>query len=327
MPRLIVRIPALRHNLAVVNERCRHAEASCMFVFKEAPLHPMLVSEIMRGSPAHDLGIVAWPHHPAPCLPGVEIHHVYAPSPLLTHEAASCSCVYADSFFTLRALAMACGPHKPTLRISLEAGDGRDGAMPDELPELCEESRRLGFSLRGLCVNFACLTADAPTQEKLFYAVEALNSIRSFCLPEADISAGGTDMLEFAAQSALPADIGQIRCGTGVMLGCYPLTGRNIPDARQDTFRLEAYVLECRIKKGRRMALLDVGTFHTDPNCLRPPFPGMIPAGASSAYASFDVTDCPEIIQEGMLLSFGLDYHSLSRAMVSQGLPFITENR
>lgn len=327
MPVLVVRTAALRHNLAVMNERCVHAGTTCMFVFKEAPLHPQLTEKIMKGIEGRRLGLVAWPYDAAPVLPGVEIHHVYAPSLLMTHAAAACRCVYIDSLFTLRALASACREHRPELRFSLEVGDGRDGALPDEMPELCEEARRLGFFLRGLSINFACLSTEAPTKEVLGSAATALDGIRSFCLPDADVSAGGTDVLEFAEHCSLPSAVGEIRCGTGVTLGMYPLTGRAVPDARQDAFRLEAHVLECRVKKGRITALLDMGTFHTDPKGLKPPFPGMTLNGASSAYAAFDVTDCPELLREGMRLSFGLDYHALSRALSSRGLPVVEEDR
>ena len=84
--------------------------------------------------------------------------------------------------------------------------------------------------------------------------------------------------------------------------------------------------MECRVKTGRHMALLDVGSFHTAPECLLAPLPGMIFCGASSAYASFDVTNCPENLREGAALSFGLDYHSLSRALTSRALPLIVED-
>ena len=326
MPSLIIRPAALRHNLVVMHDLCRKVGAECMFVFRQAPLHPELVADILVRSPIRRLGLVAWPHASLPYVPGVELHHVYAPFPLLPEQAAACSCVYVDSLFTLRLLSGNAGMNGPQLRLSLEAGDGRDGAYAEELPELCREARRAGLRLRGVAVNFACLSSDAPTQEHLKEASATLERIRSCCLPEADVSAGGTDVLELATKHALPADVREIRCGTGVMLGVYPLSGHAIPDARQDAFRLEAHVLECRVKQGRRQALLDVGAFHTAPEGLRPPFPDMHVSGVSSAYASFDVTDCQENIVEGMKLRFGLDYHALSRALSSQALVFRRED-
>lgn len=296
-----------------------------MFVFKEAPLHPELTAEIMKHSPVRKLGLVTWPYHREPDISGIEIHHIYAPFPHLTEKAANLDCVYISSLFSLRSLARTCDRHRPQLRLCLEVGDGRDGAMPEELPALCEEACRCGFSLRGLAVNFACLSREAPSLERLLSAENELENLKKFFLPDADISAGGTDVLELAAASTLPGSIGEIRCGTGVTLGRYPLSGLAVPQARQDTFRLETHVLECRVKNGHRMALLDTGTFHTDPAGLIPPLPGMIFAGTSSAYTSFDVTGCPEFLQEGTVLSFGLDYHALSRALTSQALPVLME--
>lgn len=325
MPRLVIRMRALRHNLAVMHDLCRAAGTECMFVFKEAPLHPRLTAEIMKGSSVRRLGLVAWPGKNFPSIGGVQIHHVYAPSPMLASQAAGCSCVYIDSLFTLRTLAQNKNGCAPQVRLCLEAGDGRDGVLEEELPELCESTRRLGLFVRGIAVNFACLSTEAPTLPHLQNAVRALRNIRRFCVSDADISAGGTDMLELAAHTSLPSDTGEIRCGTGVTLGVYPLSGRPVPGARQDAFRLEAQVLENRMKKGRRTVLLDMGTFHTDPANLRPPFPGMIFAGASSAYMAFNVDDCSESLREGQTLSFLPDYHALSRALFSQALPICTE--
>ena len=325
MPRLVIKIGVLRKNLMVVHDLCRQAGAMCMFVFKEAPLHPRLTADIMKGSPVRRLGLVAWPKHRLPDLADIHIHHVYAPSPLLARQAAACSCVYVDSLFTMRTLARGLNGNTPQIRLCMEAGDGRDGAPAEELPDLCEHAQSLGLPIRGLAVNFACLSREAPSIRRLQEAVQALQDIRLCCTAEADVSAGGTDMLELAVQSSLPSSIGEIRCGTGITLGTYPLSGRPIPGTGQDAFKLEAQILESRIKNGRHMALLDMGTFHTAPECLRAPLPGMSFAGASSAYTSFDVTDCPESLHEGLTLSFTPDYHALSRALFSQALPITME--
>lgn len=296
-----------------------------MFVFKEAPLHAELTAQFLSGSPVRRLGLVAWPGCGLPAVPGVEIHHVYSPSPALLGTASACNTIFLSSAFSLHALKKACTGQFPCVRLSLEAGDGRDGALPEELSGLAEQASRLGLPLSGLAVNFACLSSRAPTRERLRFAERCLGTIQDYCLLGADISAGGTDMLEMP-DGFPPGNIREIRCGTGAMLGIYPLSGHPIPEAREDAFRLEAYILECRVKSGRRTALLDFGTFHTAPECLIAPFPAMTFSGSSSAYTVFDVTDCPEQVQEGSTLFFRLDYHALSRSLTSQALPFILEN-
>uniref|UniRef100_UPI0040645AB8 alanine racemase n=1 Tax=Mailhella sp. TaxID=1981029 RepID=UPI0040645AB8 len=319
MPKLIVRPDALHHNLAVMRDACSRAGASCLFAFKEAPLHPKLAGIVMEGNGIDRLGLVAWPSADFASLPPAALHHLSSPPPTLMTEASTCQAVYLSSRFSLERLAEQCGDQKPALRFTLECGDGRDGLHEDEIEAMASLACRKGFRLLGLSVNFACLSQRAPTLDALRRADSVLELLRRFS-SDADISAGGTDMLELAESCTLPASVREIRCGTGVMLGVYPLSGHPVPYARQDTFRFEACVLEVRIKQGRRLALLDFGTFHTAPEYLIPTLPAMRFCGASSAYAVFDVTDCRDNVHEGMVLRFFLHYKSLGRALASRAL-------
>ena len=158
---------------------------------------------------------------------------------------------------------------------------------------------------------------DAKEELERLYGVKVLPV-------QADISAGGTDILELAQLEELPASIGEIRCGTGILLGAYPLSRNVIPGASQETFRLEGTVLECRAKAGRKLALFDFGCLHTEVARLTAPLPGMALCGTSSAYAVFDVTECPAPIDEGQSAAFSLDYHSLMLALGSRALPVET---
>jgi predicted amino acid racemase len=169
------------------------------------------------------------------------------------------------------------------------------------------------------------MSSDPPDEKHLCYAVRQLNCMKAF-YPHADISFGGTDVLELTAKFSLPESIREIRCGTGIMLGVYPLSGKNIPAARQDTFRLETHVLECRKKQGRMRALLDMGSYHTAPDKLIPALPGITLAGVSSAYTSLDITECPLRIREGDILTFHLRYEALARSLCSRALPLILED-
>ena len=320
MPCLYANLDALRHNAAIVKGACDAAGASCLPVFKEAALHPALARCIIEGCGVDSLGTLAWNGFEMNSLADVKLHHIYSPCCANTPCLKAFDSVYINSHHVLHLLHRQCGPKRPRLRISLECGDGRDGFFPEELPAFCEEAVRLGFPLSGLALNFACLSTIAPTHRDIEMAEKALAVVRSFA-PDADISAGGTDILELTATSPLPECVAEIRCGTGIMLGVYPLSGRLIPGARQDTFRLEGTVLECRVKEGRKRALLDFGHFHTHCASLVAPFSGMTFAGASSAYCAYDVTTCTHDIREGQTLSFGLNFHSLASALVSRALP------
>lgn len=315
MPRLHVCLNALRENLETVSRACQKAGCACMFVLKEAPLHPKLTEAVLQDSEIRSVGTVAWPELPLPVLPGRELVHLCSPSAEQLPLAAACRRVFVSSITALRSLSAF-----PAARaiLCLEAGDGRDGVPEAELPELLEQAHACAVPVDALSVNFACMSSKAPTAAALEHAAVLVRRL----LPHTPrLSAGGSDILELAEHTSLPCEVAEIRCGTGVMLGVYPLSGRPVPGCRQDTFQLESRVLECRVKQGRRLALFDMGEYHTAPHLLTPPFPGMAFRASSSAYTSFDVTGCPESLKEGQALRFGLEYRSLSRALSSRALP------
>ena len=323
MARLSVRLDELRHNAALVAQSCSRAGAACLPVMKSALLHPEIAQAIAEGAGVKSFGAMAWPEHGAPCLDGLELQHIYAPSSSLADKLEDFSTVYVSSQYELRLLHEHCRKRRPALRLSLECGDGRDGLLPEEILPFCRLAAELGFPLRGLSLNFACMSVKPPDLCALREAERSLAIVRSFS-PEADISAGGTDILELAQLEELPASIGEIRCGTGILLGAYPLSRNVIPGASQETFRLEGTVLECRAKAGRKLALFDFGCLHTEVARLTAPLPGMALCGTSSAYAVFDVTECPAPIDEGQSAAFSLDYHSLMLALGSRALPVET---
>lgn len=320
MARLFVRLEALRHNAAIVAHACARAGASCLPVMKSALLNPEIARSITEGALSKKLGTVAWTGHDVAALDGLELHHIYAPSEGFACQLADFSSVYVSSRYELDLLHEHCGEKRPALRLSLECGDGRDGLHPEELLPFCRKTADLGFPLRGLSLNFACMSKRPPTLSVLQQAELSLDIVRKFS-PEADISAGGTDVLELAESEGLTSSIAEIRCGTGILLGVYPLSGNAIPKARQDTFWLKGTVLECRIKEGRKFALFDFGSFHTEATRLSVPMPGMELCGVSSAYTVFDISECPAPMHEGQSLNFGFDCHSLARALTSRALP------
>lgn len=320
MAHLVAMLEALEQNALVVKNACEKAGADCLFVFKEAPLHPELARSIMEAGGISRLGTLAWPDCDMRAPGAAYLHHIAAPAVSPASDLKAFDSFHVSSLHSLRLLHSIHRGARPGLRISLECGDGRDGFLAEELPAFCDEAARLGFPLLGLSLNFACLSTHAPRLEDLEYAAQVLQLLREYS-PKADISAGGTDILELAACAPLPDTVREIRCGSGIMLGIYPLSGTPIPGARQDTFVLEAEVLECRIKQGRKLAVMDFGVFHTDCSQLTAPFAGMTFRGASSVYCVFDVTDAVQPVREGQTIPFRLTFRSLAKALVSRALP------
>ena len=320
MPRLLVYLDAIRHNAGIISGACTRAGASCLPVMKTALLHPSLARTIAEAAGVNKIGIVAWPGYEPDILSGLDLHHIYAQSDSLSGGTSDYDTVYVNSRHVLLNLNEHGGRKRPALRLVLECGDSRDGFLPEELAALAEEAVRRDFPLRGLSINFACLSKQGPTLLAMKQAEAALDAVRTFA-PDADISAGGTDVLEFTQNNKLPASIHEIRCGTGIFLGVYPLTGNPIPGCRQDAFLLEGTVLECRNKAGQKRALLDFGSFHTDCALLSPMQSGLTFIAESAAYAVYDATECSTEIHEGQKLKFTFEYRSLTRALSSQALP------
>ena len=317
MAKLIVRPEAVRNNLCVLQSACFDVGTDFMFVFKEAPLHPYLAELFLRGTAVSRLGIVSWTGTDSLRIPGGSFSQVCAVSDGWSSGLMNCETFFCSSLKHLETVRDALGGRLPALRIPLEAGDLRDGMMPEEIPSFTRKAAELGFDIAGLSVNFACIVPEPPAIEKLALADACCASLRGE-FPRADISVGGTDILEYAADHALPSSVNEIRCGTGAMLGVYPLSGRPVPGCRQDAFRFEAQVLESRNKFGRRYVLLDAGSFHTAMGAVTVVCPGMRYVGASSVFSVFDVTDCPECFCEGASVRFGLDYRTLARCFVSR---------
>lgn len=320
MASLVVNVGAMRHNLKLIRQACEEAGAECLFVFKEAGLRPELVRCLLEDEIVPGIGVNCFGRIPA--VPsGVKVHQIYLVGDDRLPDAARADVVYQTGLRSIRGLAEAAKARgvRPEVMLMVEMGDGRDGVEPDALlPIAAEVVRHDSLRLRGLATNFACVGTEEPTLEALRKMVECRDLLeRDLGHPVPELSVGGSDVLELAGTTRLPAGITEIRCGTAVHLGIYPLSGKPVPGASRRAAFLRGQVLECRLKGGRRRAVLDFGVLHTEPERLYPELPGMVLQGASSGYSIYDVTDCPVLIEDGMTCTFGLHFSSFSRSLAA----------
>ena len=323
---LLVDLKALRQNLVRVQEACSRAGAELQVVLKESQLRPELVRALLAGSHVSRLGVSTFIPGGVPSLAPVERHQLYGMGDEAAAQLVAYEVVYIHSLRGAQALnrAAAAAQMCPQVMIMVESGDGREGVPPEEVPALVEALTRecLSLRLRGLATNFACMSTTPPTASTLHLLprlCEALRRQSGIVLPE--LSVGGSDVLEWLEQESLPEGITEIRCGTALFLGVYPLSGRPLPGGIKNPVVLQAQVLECRFKEGQWRAILDFGRQHTDPEYLLPPDSGMRLVGASSGYCLYDVSACLSRPREGDYMSFLLDFHSLGRALAAPGLP------
>ena len=317
---LVVDVRAIQHNLRLIRQLCEKAGAEFLFVFKEVGMRPELMNCLLTEGSVSRLGVNCFGRLPV-LPPDVRAHQIYLVGDDRFPDIVHADVVYQTGIRSIRRLAEAAKVQGvcPEVMLVVEMGDGRDGIEPDMLLPVAHEVLCQPFlRLRGLATNFACVSTEPPTKEALERLVQYKYQLEKMLgQPVSELSVGGSDVLELAATEPLPKEITEIRCGTAVHLGIYPLSGKAVPGASQRAFSLQGQVLECSWKKGRRQAILDFGALHTSPDRLYPDIPGMTLLGVSSGYSLYDVTDCPESVEEGMFCTFGLHFASLARAVAA----------
>lgn len=331
MAHLLVNRQALLHNLHGIREACYAQNAAFMPVFKEAGIRPDLLRFMLASAAFDRIGLCHFPGVTVPSVSGIQSHLLYlVPTEELATVAGSYDVTYQTGVRALRLLAQEAQRQGRTFRIVLpvEAGDGRDGVMPDQLTELAIQISELAphIELYGLSVNFACISDRAPRIEDILQLLSFRNAVQQCTgrlVPH--VSVGGSDILELAATEGLPSGVTEIRCGTAIYLGVYPLDGKPVPGLRQGAVRLSAQIVEYARKQGRLRAVFDFGSSDTSPELVDPAYPGMAFVGASSGYSLFDVTDCSHPLCEGDRVLFDLHHRSLARALSAPRLPLRME--
>lgn len=336
MAHLVIQKNALAHNLRMVQARCKKLGASFMLVFKEAGVRPELLRYMQDTGFADRVGLCHFPSDPiaaandAPALK-IPAHLLYmVAGDALPAAVARYDVLYQTSEASLQALAQEARRQNRNVPVVLpvEMGDGRDGVRPEDIPAIAKLVRTLAphVSLWGLAANFACISDTPPNRTGLAALVALGEQVqRETGLPMPHISVGGSDILELSERESLPSGITEIRCGTAIYLGHYPLSGRPVADLRTDVVRLCGQVVECSRKNGRLRAIFNFGGTDTNPELVTPPHEGMEFVGYSSGYTIFDVTDCPHTFCYGNASLFVLHHRSLARALASPRLPLHME--
>ena len=225
--------------------------------------------------------------------------------------------------------------------VMVEVGELREGVMPEDV--LFFVKKIMDFSsieFLGIGTNLTCLSGIIPTKENLGVLLKLKNLIEDHGIRVKVVSGGGSNLLPMIWRGKLPRFINQIRVGEGIFLGVEAINRKPLPGLRQDTFTLEAEVIEVKRKPSlpwgertvdafgevpefedrgiRRRAILALGRQDVS-------LSGIIPLdkfeiiGASSDHMVIDVENCPHI-KVGDIVSFKLNYAGVLFAMTS---PFV----
>jgi ornithine racemase len=246
---------------------------------------------------------------------------------------------------TVRALSSAAQAQGVDHRVILmvEAGDRREGVMPERVLEVARGMARLPrIELAGLGVNVTCIGGVLPTRQNTQLAVNLAEELeRDLGLHLPVISAGNSASLALLLRGEMPARATQLRVGGAILIGEVDSTG-DWPTAlpHQDAFVVWAGVIEVECKpsrpegpvapnafgdvphwpdRGRRLrAIVAAGRQDLQIESLVPHRPGVTIIGASSDHLVLDVGEADPPVRVGEELAFRPLYGAIATGMASR---------
>lgn len=207
--------------------------------------------------------------------------------------------------------------HQVILMIDL--GEGREGAIPQELPDLAAFARGLkNLKLVGIGTNFACLNKVWPSLAKLKALVNLYHQVNDGSLVYLSGSNSSSLHLLTGGQWQEPLTaINHWRIGESIFFGWDLVTKEPLPGCYQDVCRLELEVIEVKKETVRfqptTKVLLAGGTEEIGRGTVRPLDPRITVTGVSSDHL-VAVIEGQHNIEVGSTLAFGLDYQALLAA-------------
>lgn len=229
--------------------------------------------------------------------------------------------------------------HKVIIMVDL--GDLREGLWPDRLlPVLNEVSDLPGIRIYGLGTNLTCYGGVLPTEDNLGRLVELVREVESELGYQLEVVSGGnSSSLPLLLAGGIPRGINQLRVGETILIGNNVNERKPFPGTYQDTFILEAEIIELQEKPsvpiGKRgydafgkptrfkdrgdiwRAILGIGKQDIAFNGLTPLDKGIDILGGSSDHLILDVTKSERKYRVGDIVRFTVNYESLLKASTS----------
>ncbi len=225
--------------------------------------------------------------------------------------------------------------------VNVEAGDLREGVLPEDLAGFLSAARRIrrGPRIVGFAANYGCLRGFVPSAEDIRRFREACDAAASAAgLAEYTVSVGGTTVYELLEAGELDS-VDQIRIGEALYFGYNMSLGKRICGLHDDALVLTGEVIEVKEKlvdgeagqgfnafghktgplgRGvRRRAVLNFGELAAPSRSLAPLLPGAFFSGATHDYSVLDITDCDRSVRVGDHLDFRTNYNSAAQAILS----------
>lgn len=226
--------------------------------------------------------------------------------------------------------------------LMLELGDLREGILKESIENFVQEIIHLkNIKIVGIGANFTCYGGVIPDNENLSKLSEVAKKIEEkFNLKLEMISGGNSSSYYLLQKEDFPSGINNLRIGEAILLGRETSYGERIEGTCDETFTLQAEIVELKEKPSipegnlgldafghkpefvdrgvRKRAILAIGRQDVDPEGLIPKDEDTIILGASSDHLIVDVTDCESKYYVGELMEFKLTYSALLKLMTSR---------
>jgi predicted amino acid racemase len=226
--------------------------------------------------------------------------------------------------------------------IMLDLGDLREGILPENLVDFVGEIINLdGIRIHGIGVNLTCYGAVIPDENNLGKLEEMANLIENkFDIKLEMISGGNSSSVYMIDKGTLPKKINNLRIGESLILGRETAYGADIEGTHQDAFKLQAEIVEVKVKdslptgnigvdafgnkpefedKGKmKRAICAIGQQDVDPSAIVPFDTQIEILGASSDHLILDVTNSKTDYIVGDIVEFTLEYGSILSLYTSE---------
>lgn len=342
-PRVTFDLAKLKANAARIIHLCRRHGIEVTGVTKAVCAHPAVVRVLIEA------GITSLGDSRPANLKrirvldlGVETVLLRLPRPSMAAAVVEWADISLNSeLITLQALdrAAAAAGKLHGVILMVDVGDLREGVLPGDAGDLARAVQRLqSIRIRGVGTNLACYGGVKPDRRHMDLLLAARDLITEVLGYVPLLVSGGNSANWLLMESGrMPVEINHLRIGEAILLGIETADRRPIPGTAGDVFRLDAEVIEVKIKptvprgeigedsfgnvptfsdRGERLrAIVAVGRQDVVPTGLVPLLPGVEIIGASSDHMILDVHETKKAPQVGEILSFTVTGYSALLAL------------
>ncbi len=155
--------------------------------------------------------------------------------------------------------------HKIVLMV--EMGDLREGVPEQNLDNIIKKIKNLeGIILYGIGMNLACFGGVVPTNEKIEKFLEIVEKTEhKHNINFEMISGGNSANIPLLLKNSEKTIINNLRIGEGILIGYETVNRTPIQDTFQDTFILEAEIIEYQHKKSKPYGKITQNAFGETP--------------------------------------------------------------